>query len=91
MLPFIVILIVVVVIIIIFLLLLLFLLLSIVDINDCVDPNPCQNGANCTDLVNSYNCTCTAGYEGNNCETGNCGCSIVYAVYFHFIFLSFLR
>ena len=41
---------------------------SISDIEDCA-PNPCQNGGVCTDKVNSYNCTCLAGFNGTNCET----------------------
>ena len=31
---------------------------------------PCLNGATCTDGINSYNCTCAAGYTGENCEIG---------------------
>ena len=33
-------------------------------------PNPCENGGNCTDGVNEYNCTCVSGYTGTECETG---------------------
>ena len=36
------------------------------DIDDCT-PNPCQNGGTCTDGVDSYNCTCAAGFKGTNC------------------------
>ena len=32
---------------------------------------PCLNGGTCTDGINSYNCTCAAGYTGENCEIGN--------------------
>ena len=39
------------------------------DIDDC-HPNPCKNGANCTDRVNNYTCTCMAGYKGPNCSIG---------------------
>ena len=48
-----------------------YFLLSIVytDIDECAS-SPCQNGGTCTDGVNSYTCTCVAGYEGDNCETG---------------------
>ena len=35
--------------------------------DECV-PNPCQNGANCTDLYLNYTCTCVSGYTGRNCE-----------------------
>lgn len=50
------------------------------DINDCL-PNPCQYGANCTDRVNNYTCTCAAGYSGRNCSISkshvlNLGCSL---------------
>ena len=39
------------------------------DIDECA-PIPCQNGGTCSDGVNGYICTCDAGYEGTNCETG---------------------
>ena len=35
------------------------------DIDDCVI-QPCQNGGNCTDAVNDYDCNCAAGYSGKN-------------------------
>ncbi|XP_019644209.1 PREDICTED: protein crumbs homolog 1-like [Branchiostoma belcheri] len=37
------------------------------DIDDCAS-SPCQHGGICTDLHNSYSCTCAAGWEGDNCE-----------------------
>ena len=43
--------------------------LPISDINEC-DSNPCLNNATCNEGINSYNCTCEAGYQGTNCETG---------------------
>ena len=46
--------------------------------DECLS-NPCQNGANCTDLHLNYTCTCVKGYTGRNCEiniddcaTSNC-------------------
>jgi hypothetical protein len=36
------------------------------NIDDC-SPNPCQNGGNCTDKINSYTCACKAGYIYTNC------------------------
>ena len=36
------------------------------DINDC-NPDPCQNGGNCTDGMNDYSCKCAPGFEGTNC------------------------
>lgn len=37
------------------------------DIDDCL-PNPCQNNATCTDLVNDYQCNCVSGFNGTTCE-----------------------
>ncbi|XP_078349853.1 uncharacterized protein LOC144634690 [Oculina patagonica] len=34
---------------------------------ECI-PNPCQHGANCTELHLNYTCTCARGYTGRNCE-----------------------
>ena len=39
------------------------------EINECAS-NPCQHGANCSDFVNEYNCTCVPGYNGSHCENG---------------------
>ena len=46
-----------------------------VDLNECSDPDPCQNSAVCTESTTSaaiplgeYQCTCGAGYSGKNCE-----------------------
>ncbi|RMC02154.1 hypothetical protein DUI87_21321 [Hirundo rustica rustica] len=35
--------------------------------NECLSA-PCQNGATCRDLINSYECVCLAEYEGEECE-----------------------
>ena len=40
------------------------------DIDECAS-SPCQNGGTCTDMVDGYNCTCAAGYDGENCEYGS--------------------
>ena len=39
------------------------------DIDECVS-SPCKNGAQCTDHIDGFNCSCVAGYTGNMCETG---------------------
>jgi Notch-like protein len=44
-------------------------LYSLADIDDC-SPDPCQYGATCSDDVDSYTCTCAAGYTGTNCDIG---------------------
>lgn len=31
---------------------------------------PCLHSSACTDEVNGYSCTCTAGYTGTSCQTG---------------------
>ncbi|XP_035690560.1 uncharacterized protein LOC118425668 [Branchiostoma floridae] len=36
--------------------------------NEC-QSNPCQNGGNCVDGNNRYDCNCAGPYEGTNCET----------------------
>jgi hypothetical protein len=40
----------------------------ITDIDDC-STNPCGDNGACQDGVATYSCTCTDGYEGDNCET----------------------
>ena len=37
--------------------------------NAC-DSTPCQNGATCEEAQGGYSCTCVAGFEGDDCETG---------------------
>ena len=37
------------------------------DIDEC-SPNPCKNGGVCTDLINSFRCTCPIGFAGERCE-----------------------
>ena len=38
------------------------------DVDDCT-VGICQNGGSCVDGVNSYTCSCVAGFTGENCET----------------------
>ena len=40
------------------------------EVDMCV-PNPCLNGAACTNLRVTYQCTCTSGWTGTNCSQGN--------------------
>ena len=42
------------------------LITYILDINECSN-NPCINGK-CVDKINSYECDCQPGYEGEKCE-----------------------
>ena len=44
-------------------------LIFLLDVNEC-ESNPCQNGGTCGDEINSYNCSCLAGYSGLDCESG---------------------
>lgn len=43
-----------------------FWLIVFIDIDECF-PSPCLHGE-CADGVNSYSCSCDAGYEGTNCD-----------------------
>jgi len=38
------------------------------NINDCKEPNPCMNGAECLDGQNSYTCKCKPGFKGKRCQ-----------------------
>jgi hypothetical protein len=38
-------------------------------IDNCLSV-PCENGANCTNGVNSYTCQCQLGYFGAVCDQG---------------------
>ena len=40
------------------------------DIDDCAS-HPCKNNGTCTDRVNGFNCSCTPGFNGTQCEKGN--------------------
>lgn len=46
-----------------------------INIDDC-DSNPCQNKAQCVDLLNTYKCICPPNYTGRNCETTFNYCSL---------------
>ena len=37
-----------------------------INIDDC-DPNPCQNGGTCNDLIGGFSCICVPGVNGDNC------------------------
>ncbi|XP_052218096.1 slit homolog 3 protein-like [Dreissena polymorpha] len=37
------------------------------DTNECVT-QPCKNGAKCTNLQNTYSCTCSPGWQGHSCD-----------------------
>ncbi|XP_078685486.1 uncharacterized protein LOC144918505 [Branchiostoma floridae x Branchiostoma belcheri] len=40
----------------------------LLNIDDCAS-TPCLNGADCTDGLNEYSCTCASGFVGTHCET----------------------
>ena len=46
------------------------MLQTISDIDEC-EASPCQNSATCEDEVNSFRCSCSPGYSGERCETGD--------------------
>uniref|UniRef100_A0A8D0CJ36 Delta-like protein n=1 Tax=Scleropages formosus TaxID=113540 RepID=A0A8D0CJ36_SCLFO len=41
------------------------------NINDCLS-NPCQNGGTCIDGINSFQCFCPDGWEGDLCNVNEC-------------------
>lgn len=44
------------------------------NIDDCAI-QPCENGGDCTDGVNTFSCTCSEGYFGSTCELETDECS----------------
>ena len=42
-----------------------FIIFSLLDINECLQPNICHDQATCTNTHGSYFCTCNTGYSGN--------------------------
>ena len=43
------------------------LIASYSDVNECLKPTTCKNGATCQDLDGDFNCICALGYEGKDC------------------------
>ena len=46
-----------------------------IDINECeMETDNCNENANCTDTIGSFNCTCNPGYDGDgvNCSSEFC-------------------
>ena len=39
-----------------------------VNLDECLESQPCSNGGMCMDLPGSYLCSCPFGYAGKNCE-----------------------
>ena len=40
------------------------------DINECLS-NPCHNGAECQNLINSFSCKCKSGFSGLKCDSNS--------------------
>lgn len=46
---------------------------SCADLNYCGTNRPCKNGGTCMNTEpDEYNCACSDGYSGKNCEIGEC-------------------
>jgi hypothetical protein len=41
------------------------------DINECLT-DPCKNNGTCLNFDGGYNCSCSYGYKGKNCEIPKC-------------------
>ena len=52
--------------------------------DECISA-PCLNGATCSDRVNGYSCKCTAGFEGDSCDTGQYLCCYLSHIAFNFL------
>ena len=46
---------------------------NFLDIDDCAN-HTCANGGLCVDGINTYTCSCSAGYTGERCLTGRLKC-----------------
>ena len=45
------------------------------DIDFCVDVT-CSGNGQCVEQVNSFSCECFEGFTGEQCETGECSCTL---------------
>lgn len=64
------------------------LLFCVPDVNDCVS-SPCRNSGTCIDGVNSFQCFCPDGWEGELCGLSEYSRSFFYYYYFSFFLPSF--
>lgn len=40
------------------------------DVNECLTVQPCANGATCVNTIGGYQCQCSSGFEGQDCDQG---------------------
>ena len=45
------------------------------NIDDCAS-NPCQNGGQCMDLVNDFQCSCPGNFSGKTCDQVTVDCRL---------------
>lgn len=43
---------------------------NVSDIDECLMANPCQHGGTCNNLAGDFNCQCSIGWTGHDCQTG---------------------
>ena len=40
----------------------------VVDVDECVEIEPCLHDGTCTNTIGDYECSCPSGYQGKDCE-----------------------
>lgn len=43
---------------------------TFLDFNECLHNRPCKHNGTCLNNEGSYECECTAGWTGHDCQTG---------------------
>ena len=60
----------------------MYLNINVLEIDECEEEgnDNCQHKSQCEDHVNRYECICTPGYNGANCQTGEQRHLVIYCL-----------